>query len=100
MQALILVGRKRLGQIAATQNVLLRNQAPLLKVSRRFEGAYPWFPSMAENVPKKNPKIADETVDETEVITRIMSVLHRFFVYDLETFDWKKSFTEQGVDSL
>ncbi len=62
--------------------------------------AYPWMDSMAENIPKANPRIADQTLDETEVVTRIMHVLHRFNLYDLNTFDWKRSFGEQGVDSL
>ena len=55
---------------------------------------------MAENVPKANNKIADETLDETEVITRIFHVLNRFHLYDLSTFDFKKSFSDQGIDSL
>ena len=55
---------------------------------------------MAENIPKKNPRVADETLDETEVITRIMSVLNRFRIYDLESFDWNKPWGAQGMDSL
>ena len=49
---------------------------------------------MAEIVPKANSKIADETLDETEVVTRLMHVLHRFNLYDLSTFDFKKSFSD------
>ena len=79
---------------------MLRSQAPLLSLTRRFDGGYPWFQSMAENIPRKNPRIADDSLDETEVITRIMHVLHRFHIYDLEKFDWRKPFGEQGVDSL
>jgi hypothetical protein len=30
---------------------------------------------MAENIPRENPKIADDSLDETEVITRILFVL-------------------------
>lgn len=47
---------------------------------------------MAENIPKKNPKIADETLDETEVITRILFVLHQFGQYNLEKLEWDVSF--------
>ena len=72
----------------------------LVTDTRRFEGSYPWYPSMAETIPKKNPRIADETLDETEVITRIMHVLHRFRIYDLNTLDWGKPFAAQGIDSL
>ena len=79
---------------------LLRSKAPLISFPKRFDGSYPWYPSMAEIIPKKNTRVADETLDETEVITRIMHVLHRFRIYDLETFDWKKPFGAQGVDSL
>lgn len=55
---------------------------------------------MADDIPKKNYKIAGDTMDETEIITRIMYVLHTFHIYDLERFDWDKKFEEQGVDSL
>lgn len=47
---------------------------------------------MADIVPKKNYKIADETLDETEVITRMLFVLHHFHIYDLEKFDWNVKF--------
>jgi len=43
---------------------------------------------MAEVIPKKNHKIVDETLDETEIITRILFVLYQFHIYDLEKFDW------------
>ena len=72
----------------------------MISFPKRFEGGHPWFPSMAENIPRKNPRVADDTMDETEVITRMMHVLHRFHLYDLEKLDWKKSFGEQGIDSL
>ena len=66
---------------------------------------------MAEIMPKKNYKVVDDTLDETEVITRIMFVLRNFHIYDLENFDWnvnilvliypfQKKFEDQGVDSL
>ena len=95
MQALISTISKK-----GSQNLLLRGQAPLVALTRRFDGGYPWFPSMAENIPRDNPKIADDYLDETEVITRIMHVLHRYHTYDLATFDWGKPFGDQGVDSL
>ena len=44
---------------------------------------------MAENIPRENPKNADDFLDETEVITRMMQVLHKFHLYDLEKLDWK-----------
>ncbi len=83
-----------------SSNALLRAQTPLISVTRRFDGSYPWYQSMAENIPRKNPRINDDTLDETEVITRIMHVLHRFHIYDLEKFNWNRPFGEQGVDSL
>ena len=68
----------------------------------RAFSSYPWYQSMAENIPskKENPRVADDTLDESEVVTRIMAVMHRFNLYDLEKFDWKKAFNAQGVDSL
>ena len=39
-------------------------------------------------------------MDETEVVTRMMYVLHQFKLYDLNTLDWTKSFDNQGIDSL
>ncbi len=95
MQALFSLARK--GRL--TQN-LLKTTPALFATPKRFEGSYPWYPSMSENIPSKNPRIADETLDETEVITRIMHVLHRFRLYDLESFDWKKPWAAQGIDSL
>lgn len=44
---------------------------------------------MAENIPKKNYKIADQTLDESEIITRILFVMKNFHTYDLEKFDWE-----------
>lgn len=49
---------------------------PLMVLPRRFEGSYPWFNSMAEVIPKENHRVVDDFLDETEVITRIMFVLH------------------------
>ena len=42
---------------------------------------------MAENIPRANPRIADECMEETEVITRILQVLHKF-TYDFEKVNW------------
>ena len=95
MQAIFSLARQ--GRL--TSNAL-RLKSPLIAIPRCFEGAYPWYPSMAEITPKKNPKLADDTMDETEVITRMMHVLHRFRLYDLETLDWSKPFGAQGIDSL
>ena len=79
---------------------LVQRQLSLVSVPKRFEGGYPWYESMASNIPTKKPKVADDTLDETEVITRIMHVMHRFNLYDLASFSWAKPWCEQGVDSL
>ena len=72
----------------------------MVAVPRRFDGSYPWFQSMAEKIPKANHRIADETLDESEVITRILGVMNSFHEFDLKSFDWRKPFDSQGVDSL
>ena len=72
----------------------------MVAVPRRFDGGYPWYQSMAEKIPKANHRIADETLDETEVITRILGVMNTFHEFDLASFDWRKPFESQGVDSL
>ena len=46
---------------------------------------------MAEDIPKHNHRIADEFLDETEIITRILYVLHQFKIYDLEKIEWNVS---------
>ena len=92
MQSLFSIVRGR-------SNVLLRTQ-PIVSLQRRFDGGHPWYPSMAEIIPRKDPKIADDYLDESEVITRIMHVLHRYHMFDLEKFDWRKPFEANGVDSL
>ena len=46
---------------------------------------------MAENIPRQNHKIADDFLDETEVITRMLWVLHQFQLYNLKTLDWSVS---------
>lgn len=66
---------------------LLSQGRPLVGFNKRFS-SYPWFQSMAENIPKENPRIADETLEETEVITRILYVMKNFNIYDLEKFKW------------
>ena len=65
----------------------------------RFEGSAALFPSNAENQHKANPKMADNFLEETEVITRIMFVLHKYS-WDLEKFDWSAKFERNGIDSL
>ena len=54
------------------------------------------WPSYASNdmMPKEDLKLAGETMDPTEVITRMMFVLNNFQIYDLEKLDWKKPFDE------
>ena len=42
----------------------------------RFEGAAPWFDSVARKMPRESPLAVDEYLDETEVHTRISYVLH------------------------
>ena len=39
-------------------------------------------------------------MDETEVVTRMMFILHKFSIYDLEKLDWRANFDDQGIDSL
>ena len=51
-------------------------------------------------LPKSDLKLAGQCMDETEVITRMMFVLHKFQLYDLKTLDWTKKFEDQGIDSL
>jgi len=48
------------------------------------------YSSYASNdmLPKKDLKLSGETIDETEVITRMMFVLHCFAIYDLKTISW------------
>ena len=51
-------------------------------------------------LPKDNYKVASEYMDETEVITRMMFILHKMSVYNLETLSWQANFDDQGIDSL
>ena len=39
-------------------------------------------------------------MDESEVVTRMMFVLNNFKAWDLKGIDFKKSFEDQGMDSL
>ncbi len=55
---------------------------------------------MAENIHKANHKIADDFLDETEVVTRILFVLNKFHLYDLETFDWNVSNVTIAIEFL
>ena len=43
---------------------------------------------------------ADVHLDESEVVTRMMHVVHQFSIFDLETLDWKTHWDDQGIDSL
>ena len=49
---------------------------------------------------KKNLRNAESYMDESEVVTRMMFVLHQFRIYDLNKLDWATPFETQGIDSL
>ena len=51
-------------------------------------------------MPKKDSRRADNYMDETEVVTRMMYVLNQFGIYDLKNIDWQKKWDDQGIDSL
>ena len=51
-------------------------------------------------LPKDDKKLAGHCMDESEVVTRMMFVLNNFKIYDLKALDFKKSFDDQGMDSL
>ena len=66
-------------------------------VQKRFEGTYKAYDSFATTdtmTPGRDHKmgLADNYLDESEVITRIMKVLHNFGAYDLQSIEFKKSF--------
>ena len=65
---------------------------------KRYDRVYTWFQTMAENIPRENPKNADDFLDETEIITRMLHVLHKFS-YDLEKLIGDKSWW-LGFNSL
>jgi len=72
-------------------------------MTRRFEGQAIHYPNHADKnlIPsKKNMKIADDCLDESEVVTRMLFVINNFKLFDLATLDWSKTFEEQGIDSL
>ena len=73
-----------------------------IKLSHRFEGAFPWFEPLNQRIPREKGKnlAVDEYLDESEVQTRISFVLHKFRTIDLHTLDWSKSFEDLGLDSL
>ena len=60
-------------------------------ILHRNEGSYQLYQSMAEKIPRKN-KCADDQLDETEVITRMLYSIHKFNILNLETLDWEVSF--------
>ena len=66
----------------------------------RFEGAYPWFDSHANKMPKEKGKenVLDSCLDDTEVQTRMSHVIHKFRFLDLNTLDWSRSFEQLGLD--
>ena len=43
---------------------------------------------------------ADDYLDESEVVTRMMYVLKEFGIYDLNNIDWGTKWYDQGIDSL
>ena len=43
---------------------------------------------------------ADDYLDESEVVVRMMYVLKEFGIYDLENIDWTTKWDDQGIDSL
>jgi len=49
---------------------------------------------------KSDKKLAGHCMCESEVVTRMMFVLNNFKIYDLKSMDFKKSFEDQGIDSL
>ena len=55
---------------------------------------------MAENIPSANPKIADDHLCPTEVITRMMQVIYNFQTWDLKELRWDQTFAENKIDSL
>ena len=69
----------------------------------RFEGQYISYPNHADKNligNRKNLKIADDCLDESEIVTRMMFVINNYALFDLSTLDWSKPFEEQGIDSL
>ena len=74
-------------------------------VSKRFEGQSKIYDSFASTdtmtpSPSHNMNRADTYLDQSEVHTRMLKVLHNFGCFDLKTFDFKKTFEQNGADSL
>ena len=51
-------------------------------------------------LPAADEKLDGDCMEETEVITRMLQVLHNYAIYDLKTLDWSRDFADQGIDSL
>ena len=73
------------------------HKLPKMVVSKRFEGSAKFYDSFATTdsmTPGKDHNLnrADSYLDESEVITRMLKVLHNFGAYDLKSFDFKKTF--------
>lgn len=71
-------------------------------VITRFEGARVFQSSGAATdfLPKDNLNKLGEYMDESEVVTRMLHVLHQFGEWDLNSIVWDKPFDAQGFDSL
>ena len=54
----------------------------------------------SEKLPQNQSVYDDKHLEKTEVDTRIMWVLHKFKLFDLQKFDWYMSFEQLGIDSL
>ena len=49
----------------------------LIEMPKRFDGQYAHWANYAEGlIPKKNPMRADDFLDESEVVTRMMYILN------------------------
>jgi NADH dehydrogenase (ubiquinone) 1 alpha/beta subcomplex 1 len=42
----------------------------------------------------------DYFLEESEVVTRFMWIIHQFRLLDLKTLDWDKNFDDYNIDSL
>ena len=51
-------------------------------------------------VPVKYPYFEDKFLEETEVSTRMMWVMHNFNLFKLDDLEWERNFDEMGLDSL
>ena len=74
---------------------------PIIQTPKRFDGSYSHYQNYAEGpIPKKNGNRADDHLDESEVVTRMMWVLKEFGIYDLKAINWTTNWDDQGIDSL